>query len=106
MDSSTADNMSVIFGPMGSTEPSFGAKCVSFCKTFCECIDRIRLIPRILITGYGYLLYDAHFWFKTLPDPTTAQQLYMNIIWGASAAWFGFYTGSLKFGSAAEKTQE
>jgi len=51
------------------------------------------------------LLYDAHFWFKTLPDPTTAQQLYMNIIWGASAAWFGFYTGCLKFGSSTHKEE-
>jgi len=97
--------MSVIFGAMESTDSSFGAKCVRFCKLWCECVDRIRLIPRILITGYGYLLYDAHFWFKTLPDPTTAQQLYMNIIWGASAAWFGFYTGCLKFGSSTQKEE-
>jgi len=46
------------------------------------------------MTLYGIVCAHTHLWFTSLPDPTTAQQLYANVIWTAAAAWFGFYVNT------------
>lgn len=53
-----------------------------------------RVIPRLLVTLYGWVCYDTHLWFKALSTPNDAQQLYAIAIWGAAAVWFGFYVNS------------
>lgn len=69
-------------------------KDLHWCAKFRVCVNNLRIIPRLLIILYGYICYDTHQWFQTLQDPTTAQQMYANIIWGAAAAWFGLYVNS------------
>jgi hypothetical protein len=57
-------------------------------------VDRWRIIPRVLIALYGWMAYSAADWFMNLPDPTIAQVTFVSTIWGAAAAWFGFYVNS------------
>lgn len=59
-------------------------------------LDAWRIVPRLLMGLYGAVCVHTHIWFTGLPDPTTAQQLYANVIWGAAAAWFGFYVNTGK----------
>lgn len=59
-----------------------------------EQLDAWRVVPRLLVILYGWLCFDTHQWFTTLPEPTTAQQLYANVIWTGAAAWFAFYVNS------------
>lgn len=53
-----------------------------------------RVVPRVLILLYGFICWHTHVWFTGLEDPTTPQQMYANVIWGAAAAWFGLYVKS------------
>ena len=57
-------------------------------------MDEWRVIPRLLVFGYGYFAFHVGFWFMALPEPTTQQSAFVSIIWTASAAWFGFYVNS------------
>lgn len=59
-----------------------------------EQLDAWRIVPRILMALYGAVCTHTHLWFTALPDPTTPQQLYASVIWGAAAAWFGFYVNT------------
>lgn len=60
-------------------------------KPFYEVLDNYRAIPRLLMGLYGYVCFDAYMWVKHSPDLTEAQTNFATIIWGAAAAWFGFY---------------
>lgn len=57
-------------------------------------LDNLRVVPRILISLYGFICWDTHVWFKSLPDPTASQSAYVSLIWGAAAVWFAFYINS------------
>ena len=57
-------------------------------------IDRLRLIPRLLMICYGYIFWISTQWFMAQPDPTNAQAAFISTIVGAGAAWFGLYVGS------------
>lgn len=57
-------------------------------------VNNWRVVPRILVAMYGYICWDTHQWFTALPDPTTNQQIYASLIWGAAAVWFGFYVNT------------
>lgn len=59
-----------------------------------EQVNDWRIIPRALMGLYGWVCFDTHQWFTSLQDPTNAQQLYANVIWGAAAVWFGLYVKS------------
>jgi len=59
--------------------------------------DRVamwRIIPRVFISLYGVMCYNAADWFMALPDPTIPQVTFVSTIWGAAAGWFGFYVNS------------
>jgi hypothetical protein len=66
---------------------------------FAKMIDAWRVIPRLFLGVYVYLLYYATFWFMelgtngTLP-PTLEQSGLISILVGAGAAWFGLYVNS------------
>lgn len=62
-----------------------------------------RVVPRLLVTLYGFMCWYVADWFMGLEDPTTAQTTFATAIWGAAAAWFGFYVNS---GNAAKNEQE
>ena len=57
-------------------------------------LNNYRLIPRILILGYSWLLYDVSLWFMSLSDPSGTQAAFVSTMVGASAAFFGLYTRS------------
>ena len=63
-----------------------------------EDLERWRIIPRALIALYGVICLQTHQWFISLEDPTSPQQLYASVVWGAAAAWFGFYTNTGRSG--------
>ena len=56
-------------------------------------IDRLRLIPRLLMVCYGYVFWATTQWFMALPDPTGPQAAFVSTVVGAGAAWFGLYVG-------------
>ena len=57
-------------------------------------IDAWRIIPRLFLGIYMYLLYFATFWFMDLAEPSLEQSGLISILVGAGAAWFGLYTSS------------
>lgn len=59
-----------------------------------EVVDAYRLMPRILAALYALMVWDVTTWFKALEEPNTAQALLLTTVWGASAAWFGFYAST------------
>ena len=61
---------------------------------FAKMIDAWRLIPRLFLGVYVYLLYYATFWFMDLPEPSLEQSGLISILVGAGAAWFGLYVNS------------
>jgi hypothetical protein len=56
-----------------------------------EVADAWRIVPRLLLLGYGYMLYDAGTWFMALEVPNGAQSAYVSILWGAAAVVSGLY---------------
>ena len=61
-----------------------------------QAVDSWRIIPRLFLGVYVYLLYYTTFWFMDLPNPTFEQSGLISIVVGAGAAWFGLYTNSSK----------
>ena len=61
-----------------------------------QALDSWRVIPRVFLSVYMYLLYFTTFWFMDLPDPSFEQSGLISIVVGAGAAWFGLYTNSAK----------
>ena len=61
---------------------------------FAKMVDSWRVIPRLFLGVYVYLLYFATFWFMELPEPTIEQSGLISILVGAGAAWFGLYVNS------------
>ena len=59
-----------------------------------EIADAYRAFPRLFMGVFLYLLVDAHFWFKSVPDPTDTQQWYVNVLWVALAGMTKFYLDS------------
>lgn len=59
-------------------------------------IDRYRVVPRLLVSLYGYMCYAVADWFMALPNPTSPQAAFVSTVWGAGAAWFGLYVNSRK----------
>ena len=57
-------------------------------------LDAWRIIPRLFLSIYMYLLYYATFWFMDLAEPSLEQSGLISILVGAGAAWFGLYTSS------------
>jgi len=59
-----------------------------------ELLNKYRVVPRILILGYSWLLYEVSFWFMALALPTSTQAAFVSTVVGISAAVFGLYTSS------------
>jgi len=65
-------------------------------KKLADAFDTWRVVPRILVGMYCYLLYNTSTWFMELPDPSATQSAFVSTIVGAGAAIFGLYTNSSK----------
>lgn len=59
-----------------------------------ETLNKYRIVPRIIVTLYGYVFWCVATWFMSLPDPTAPQAAFVSTIVGASAAFFGLYVNS------------
>lgn len=64
---------------------------VQRCTMVSECLNRLRIIPRIIVAGYGYLIWHVVQWFMALPDPGTQQAALVTTVVGAAGLVFGFY---------------
>lgn len=64
---------------------------VQRCIMVAECLNRLRIIPRAIIAGYGWLVYEVVQWFMVLPDPNTQQSALITTMVGAAGIIFGFY---------------
>lgn len=59
-------------------------------------LNRLRVIPRLFLSVYMYLLITVCQWFMSLQAPTMEQASFVSVIVGAGAAWFGLYTNTGK----------
>jgi len=59
-----------------------------------EIVNRWRIIPRVMISLYGYMFWRVAEWFMTLPDPNAAQSAFVSVMIGAAATFFGLYVNS------------
>jgi len=57
-------------------------------------INHFRLVPRLLMVGYGWLLWQVSLWFMALPEPTAAQAAFVSTVAGVSTGFFGFYVNT------------
>jgi hypothetical protein len=64
---------------------------VQRCSMVAECLNRLRIIPRIIVASYGTLVYQMVSWFQTLPDATTQQVTLVTTICAMAPVVFGFY---------------
>ena len=56
-----------------------------------EIIDAYRIVPRLWLFGYGWMLVRVNEWFMALPDPNTQQAALVSTVWGAGAMITAFY---------------
>ena len=61
---------------------------------FHQTLNNYRVVPRLLVLGYAWLMYDVSYWFMVLQDPTGTQAAFVSTLVGVSAAVFGLYTNS------------
>lgn len=59
-----------------------------------QTLNELRVIPRMLMAFYIWLVYSTSQWFFALSDPSTAQAGFASAVVGAGAAWFGLYVNS------------
>lgn len=59
-----------------------------------DLVDAWRVVPRLLVAGYGVMCWIVADWFMGLADPTGPQTTFATGIWGGAAVWFGFYVNS------------
>ena len=59
-----------------------------------ELIDSFRVVPRIILLCYGYMVYDITMWFKILENPSSSQSMFISVVYGAAAGIFGLYSKS------------
>ena len=69
------------------------------CIMVSECMNRLRLMPRLLVGLYGYMCWLTFVWFTGLDAPSAPQVTFASTIWGAAVGWFGFYVKSGASGS-------
>jgi hypothetical protein len=59
-----------------------------------DTLNKYRIVPRLMVAGYGFLMWDVAQWFMVLPEPNSQQASFVSVMVGASAAIFGLYTNS------------
>lgn len=73
---------------------------VQRCIMFSECLNRLRVIPRAIVAGYGWGAWLVISWFMTLEAPDTQQAALVTTIAALAPAIFGFYMqGGISGGS-------
>lgn len=67
---------------------------VTSCAALGDCIDHLRVVPRVMCLGYGYVCWRTWEWYTLLLEPTTQQVTFATGIFGAAAVWFGLYVNT------------
>ena len=63
-------------------------------ENIADIINKLRIVPRLLMLGYGFIFYEITHWFMNIPDPTAPQSAFVATVVGSAAAFFGLYVGS------------
>ena len=50
-----------------------------------------RIVPSAMILSYMVVFYQTCNWFMSLPDPNISHAVFVSVVVGAGAAWFGLY---------------
>lgn len=58
---------------------------------YAEILDAYRIVPRLLLLGFAYLLWYVVSWYTTLTDPTTQQTAFVSAVVGITAPITAFY---------------
>jgi len=61
-----------------------------------ETFNKWRVVPRFLVFGYGFIMYDVSQWFMSVPEPNMQQTAFISTLVGAAALVFNFYVNSGK----------
>ena len=71
-------------------------KWVQRCSVVAECMNRLRIIPRVIVLAYGWVFWIVLSWFMSLPERTTADALALSAVTGVAGMIVSFYctTGS------------
>ena len=64
---------------------------VQRCTMVAECLNRLRIIPRLIVAGYGVATWIVLKWFMGLDDPGTQQAALVTTVCALAPAIFGFY---------------
>lgn len=56
-----------------------------------ELIDAYRVVPRLILLGFGYLVWYVVQWFTGLDEPTTQQAAFVSAVVGITAPVTAFY---------------
>ena len=72
-----------------------------------ERLSAWRIVPRLLILSYMIVFYQTCNWFMNLTDPNNAQAVFVSVVVGAGAAWFGIYVNGTRASvSVSAKTEQ
>lgn len=63
-------------------------------EKFITILNLLKIVPRILVLGYAWLIYNIANWFMKLEAPTTTQAAFIATMVGVSAAIFALYMNS------------
>lgn len=72
---------------------SFFRSARRFLESLANLLDLFRVIPRVLMLLYCWILYNSTLWFQALEDPNGAQSAFISVVYGAAAGLFGLYVG-------------
>ena len=56
-----------------------------------EVTDALRVVPRAIMLGYGWIVWHNVQWYQGLEHPSGSQMGFAQIIWGAAALLTGWY---------------
>lgn len=58
---------------------------------YAEILDAYRVVPRILLLGFGYLVWYVVQWYTGLTEPSTQQTAFVSAVVGVTAPITAFY---------------
>jgi len=59
-----------------------------------EAMDYFRIVPRTIIVGYSFMLYEVVKWFMALPTPNMEQSALVSVVVTIAGVVIGLYTKS------------
>ena len=65
-------------------------------KSVAEALDYFRIVPRIILVAYAYVMFDIIQWFMLLETPDTEQSLLVITVIGVAGGVIGLYQTSGK----------